>query len=94
VGPLNVFRLRRLVAAAEQKDDYVALRSEIDAIAGAIVDSQFRDALANRPRVPKVAVRYPFSPADDPNHGLIVPKRFQPLSENVCLIDLDHVGKP
>jgi len=94
MSPLDVVGLGGLVASTEEQDDGVALRSEIDAVAGAVVDPQFGDALADWPGVTEVAFRYPFGSAIDPNHGLSVFKCLQPQSENGCLIDLDHAGKP
>jgi len=94
MSPLDIICLGRLVASTEEQDDGVALRSEVDAVAGTIVDPQFRDALPYWPGIPEVAFRYTLGATVDPKPSLLVLERLQPQSENGCLIDLDHAGKP
>ena len=59
----DVFRLSALVATAKQNDDYASTFLKVDAVTGAIVDTQFADALANRHGVAGIPLGGKASPA-------------------------------
>jgi hypothetical protein len=75
-GEGNVRSLRTLVSAAEKQHDFLAALDEVNPIAGAVMNSQFADALADRGCVSRVAKRQPIDPLAGFSRGLRYPVNF------------------
>lgn len=81
LGGLYVTALAALVACAEQNHQRVALLVEIHPVAGAIVNPQFADAVADRRHVAWQAFHQPVYPGHDACLAGVVLELLQPVSE-------------
>jgi hypothetical protein len=82
---LYVVLLSLLGAAAEQNDKHLAVPAEIDSIAGAAIDPQFREAFAQRLRVGRIALTKPVDGDRDPSRGVMV-ERIEPAPEGADIL--------
>ena len=79
-----------LVAAAQQDNDGVAPQREVGAVAGADVDSHFRDALANWFHITQIASGGAIKTARDCDARLQVAQA--PVPDSELFRELDDVG--
>ena len=87
----DVFRLRALIAPAKQNDDRASALLKIDTVAGAVVDTQFADALANRFSVATVSLSQPIQSRSDYRSGAVILEPLAPLSKRLGLLQLKHM---
>lgn len=85
----DVLRLGALVAAATQNDDRVYPLLKIDAVAGAILDAQFADTIANRLGVAGVPLSQPIQSRGDHRTRTMVLEPQAPLSERLRLLQFE-----
>ncbi len=63
---------------------------KIDAIAGAVMDAQFADPLADRLRIARMTVSQTNQPGGNDGSAALVLKLGPPLPKGFRLLDLDH----
>jgi len=63
---------------------------KIDAVAGAVMDTQFADAFANRLSVACVPLSQPIQSRSDHRTGSVILEPQAPLSKRLCLLQLKH----
>ena len=91
-GLMNIAPLGPLIAAAEQHDQDAAPAREVQAVARAKVNSEFRDRSINRSPVPKVSCRDGSQASSDPDLSLLVLELIEPLSELVGLLYEEYLA--
>jgi len=89
-GPDNIGLLGGLVAAAEQDNDFFPGVLVINAVAGAVMDAQFGDALAYRLNITGVAGSKAVNPLMDTGYGAIISKFFEPFVKHARSAHLLH----
>ena len=88
---IDVFRLGALVAPTKQNDDRASALLKIDTVAGAVVDTQLADALANRFSVASVSLGQPIQPRSDHRASAGILEPLVPLPKRLCLLQLKHL---
>jgi len=92
MSPLDVLRLRALVAATKQDHNLRPTMHIIDAVARTIVDPHFHDSAADAPGVSGIAPLHAAQASDDPCCGLGIFKTVQPVRKFRGLAHFDHDG--
>lgn len=69
------------VASGQQDDDRLAFPDEVDAVARAVVDAQFRHSLANRLHIAGIAGGEPLDPGLDTSAPTHVAQVVEPCGE-------------
>ena len=83
----NVLRLSSLVSTAKQNDYCAASPNELNPKSGAVINRQFRNAVANRPHVSRVSQQQSSDSDIDPGFCHPVSQTVEPLP--VCLVPAD-----
>src|SRR5262249_2330788 len=80
-GFLDVCCLCRLVAAAEQDDDLLAVVAKVNSVARSEIDLQFLHTRSNVVRMTGAAQAYPIDPIGNRSLDLRIPQRDHPLAK-------------
>ena len=86
----DVLRLRALVAAAKQDDDRDSPLLEVDAVAWAMVDSQFTDATADGFGIARQPKCQTVQPRSNQRTRPLIFEPNSPFPESFCLLDFQH----
>lgn len=88
--PFDVRVLRPFVATGEQHDHQESAPYEVDAVARAIVDPEFRHAVSQGPGVARVPKRQTVKASLDTRPSLSVLEAVQPMPESLALNQFHH----
>lgn len=86
----DVSLLTFLVSTAKQEDNFIPLLTKINAIALALVNTQFAHAVPHWLDVAKVSEFQTLQPSGDLLLHTLVTQRAQPCREDTCLPDYEH----
>jgi hypothetical protein len=87
---LDVLRLRALVAAAQKDNHGITLALEIDPVAGAMVDAQFADPVADRLHVARMSIGKAVETREDHASRPFILEPRPPFPERLGLFQLNH----
>jgi hypothetical protein len=91
LGGFYIPALGRLAAAAKQDHNFVTLPGEVYPVAGAVIDTQLRDAVSNRLGVAKMTDGDTADTGIDDLFRLPVFKRPYPVFETFGLMNYYHI---
>ena len=89
---MDVGLLARLVSAGEQQDQPLAFAQVVDAVARAVIDPQFGDAVSDGLGVSGVTSGQSIDPDEHPGDRATVLESTEPAVECSGLHHLDHVS--
>ena len=92
VCPIDICLLGRLVSAAQQQDQVVAVLQVVDPVARAVGQSQFRHPMTDRFGVAGVAVDEPVDTLQDPQSEIVGLELPDASDEHLRRQDFDHVS--
>jgi hypothetical protein len=87
---LDILGLGAFVTTAQQDDDRISALLEIDAVAGAVMDTELADSSSDQLDIAEMALGETIQPREDQASGAPISESHSPFSERFSLFDIEH----